>query len=150
MKDFFNYGDVYETFLNLFKETVESYGMDYGSWESETEDYAYMTAMETLESMKKYVHRKDTSMCGNFCNIREDWEITPEFIGSEVKPWGKFDDVIKSIDDETISDEDLKKFQTWAFDWFFRAFGTYGLTYNFGSFISDLEYEREREMQDAA
>ena len=74
MKDFLNYDDVYETFLNLFKETVENYGMDYGSWESETEDYAATSAMETLESMKKYVHRKDTKMCGNFCNIREDWE----------------------------------------------------------------------------
>ena len=150
MKDFLNYDDVYETFLNLFKETIENYGMDYGSWESETEDYAASSAFETLDSMKRYVHRKDTSMSGNFCNIREDWEDTPEFIGSEVKPWGKFDDVIKSIDDETISDEDLKKFQTWAFDWFFRAFGTFGLTYNFGNFISDLEYEREREKQDAA
>ena len=150
MKDFLNYDDVYETFLNLFKETVENYGMDYGSWESETEDYAATSAMETLESMKKYVHRKDTKMCGNFCNIREDWEYCPEFIGSEIQPWGKFDDVIKSIDDETISDEDLKKFQTWAFDWYFRAFGTWGLTYNFGEWISELEYEREQEEKDAA
>ena len=150
MKDFLNYDNVYETFLNLFKETVESYGMDYGSWESETEDYAATSAMETLESIKKYVHRKDTKMCGNFCNIREDWEYCPEFIGSEIQPWGKFDDVIKSIDDETISDEDLKKFQTWAFDWYFRAFGTWGLTYNFGEWISELEYEREQEEKDAA
>lgn len=150
MKDFLNYDDVYETFLNLFKETVENYGMDYDSWESETEDYAATFAMETLESMKNYVHRKDTRMGGNLCNIREDWEYCPEFIGSEVKPWGKFDDVIKSIDDETISDEDLKKFQTWAFDWYFRAFGTFGLTYNFGNWISELEYEREQEEKDAA
>ena len=89
-------------------------------------------------------------MDGNFCNIREDWECCPEFIGSEVKPWGKFDDVIKSIDDETISDKDLKKFQTWAFDWYFRAFGTFGLTYNFGEWISEMEYERKQEEQNAA
>jgi len=44
----------------------------------------------------------------------------------------------------------LKKFQTWAFDWYFRAFGTWGLTYNFGNWISELEYEREQEEKDAA
>lgn len=150
MKDFLNYDNVFETFLNLFKETVENYGIDYGSLESETEEYAHMTTIETLDSMKRYVHQKNTRMDGNFCNIREDWECCPEFIGSEVKPWGKFDDVIKSIDDETISDEDLKKFQTWAFDWYFRAFGTFGLTYNFGEWISEMEYEREQEEQNAA
>lgn len=147
-KDFLNYDDVFETFLNLFKDQIEDYGMDYGLWEDVTEEYAHDSAIETMESMKRYVHQKDTRMSGNFCNIREDWEYCPEFIDSEVKPWGCFDDVIKSIDDGTISDEDLKKFQTWAFDWFFRAFGTFGLTYNFGEWIYQLEYERE--MEDAA
>lgn len=149
-KEFLNIENVYETFLNLFKDTVENFGYDYGAYESETEEYAWCMAEITVDDMRKYVHRKNTRMDGNFCNIREDWEITPDFIGSEVKPWGKFDDVVKSIDDGTISDDDLEKFQTWAFDWFFRAFGTYGLTYNFGEFISVIEYEREHEKEYAA
>ena len=150
MKDFLNYDNVYETFLNLFKDVIKDYGLDYGSFESETERYAECVAKKTLESMKKYVHMRDTKMIGNFCNIREDWESTINFVGSEVKPWGNFDDVVKSIDDETISDEDLKKFQTWALDWFFTAFGTFGLKYNFGNFISEIEYEREQEEKEAA
>ena len=145
MKDFLNYDNVYETFLNLFKDVIKDYGLDYGSFENETEEYADCVARKTLESMKKYVHMRDTRMNGNFCNIREDWETTYDFVVSEVKPWGNFDDVVKSIDDETISDEDLKKFQTWALDWFFTAFGTFGLKYNFGNFISEIEYEREQE-----
>ena len=143
MKDFLNFENVHETFKNLFEEVVDNYGYDQGEFENIVEDRAFDSAMETLESMKKYVHQKDTRMIGNFCNIREEWEETYEFIGSEVKPWGKFDDVIKSIDDETISDEDLDKFQTWAFDWFFRAFGTWGLKYNFGELISEIAYENE-------
>lgn len=145
MKDFLNYDNVYETFLNLFKDVIKDYELDYGSFECATEAYAENTADKTLESMKKYVHMKDTRMNGNFCNIREDWESNINFVVSEVKPWGNFDDVVKSIDDETISDEDLKKFQTWALDWFFTAFGTFGLKYNFGNFISEIEYEREQE-----
>lgn len=149
-KEFLNFENVYETFLNLFKDELKSWGDDYEQYECETEEYALCMAESTVDDMRKYVHRKNTRMDGNFCNIREDWEITPGFIGSEVKPWGKFDDVVKSIEDGTISDEDLEKFQTWAFDWFFRAFGTYGLTYNFGEFISNIEYEREHEKECAA
>ena len=145
MKDFLNFDNVRETFMNLFEEVVDDYGYDYGTFENIVDDYSFDSALSTLESMKKYVHQKDTRMIGNLCNIREDWEYTYDFIGSEVKPWGKFDDVIKSIDDETISDEDLQKFQTWAFDWYFRAFGTFGLTYNFGNLISEIAYEMELE-----
>ena len=144
-KDFLNYEDVYETFLNLYKDVINDFGMDYGSWEDVAEDYASLTAGETLDSMKRYCHQESTRMSGNLCNIREDWEDTPGFIGSEIEPWGKFDDVVKSIDDGTISDEDLQKFQTWALDWFFTAFGTFGLKYNFGDYISEMEYEREQE-----
>ena len=150
MKDFLNYDDVFETFLNLCKDKLKSFGIDYGKYENVSEEYAHDSAIETLSDMKKYVHKKDTRMIGNFCNIREDWEYCHEFIGSEIQPWGKFDDVIKSIDDETISDEDLKKFQTWALDWYFRAFGTFGFTYNFGDYISELEYEEEMEKENAA
>ena len=150
MKDFLNYDNVYETFLNLFKDVIKDYELDYGTFENETEEYADCVARGTLKSMKKYVHMRDTRISGNFCNIREDWESTFDFVKSEVKPWGNFDDVVKSIDDETISDEDLKKFQTWALDWFFTAFGTFRLQYNFGNFISEVEYEREQEEKEAA
>lgn len=144
-KEILNRENVYETFYNLFKEVVEDYGYDLSLFEDYVEEYTIRSTENTLESMKKYCHKKDTRMSGNFCNIREDWEYTYDFIGSEVKPWGKFDDVIKSIDDGTISDEDLEKFQTWVFDWYFRAFGTWGLKYNFGEFIGEIAYEFERE-----
>ena len=148
MKDFINYDSMLEVCMNLFTEVVEEFGYDKDSWDEEITVYADICAQDAVDSMRKYVHRKDTRMCGNFCNIREDWEYCPEFIGSEVKPWGRFDDVIKSIDDETISDEDLAKFQTWTMDWYFTAFGTFGLKYNFGEMISEKAYEME--MEDAA
>lgn len=144
-KEFLNFDDVNECFANLFYDVVKDYGYDEGIYESFVEEEAHFAALHTLESMKKYCHQSDTRMIGNFCNIREDWEITYEFIGSEVKPWGKFDDVIKSIDDDTISDEDLKKFQTWALDWYFRAFGTWGLKYNFGETLTNFAEELEKE-----
>ena len=142
MKDFINYDDMYERIKNIYIDALNE--DEVSKYEDVIEYHAEYAAQNAVESMRKYVHRKDTRMDGNFCNIREDWEDTPEFIGSEVQPWGKFDDTVKSMDDDTISDEDCKKVQTWCMDWYFRAFGTWGLKYNFQSYISELEYEEER------
>ena len=132
-----------QTLLNLYKECLGE--EDAQKYESTIEEFANINAQTIVEDMNRYVHRKSTKIDGNFCNISEDWEYCPDFIGSEVKPWGKFSDVVKSIDDETISDEDLAKFQQWAKDWFFRAFGTWGLCYNLQTLISEMEWEEEHE-----
>ena len=149
-KDFMNRDNVYDGFLSLFKEVTKNYGYDIYEYESFIEEYTFRLTEKTLYDMKQYCHRKDTKMCGNFCNIREDWEETQGFIDTEIKPWGKFDDVVKSIDEETISDEDLEKFQEWALDWYYTAFGTFGLKYNFGDFLMMCVEELEKENEDAA
>lgn len=141
MKQFLDFEVVEETLRNLYTNCID----DADTYEDIIEEFAYHNAEQICDDMRTYVHRKDTRMTGNFCNIREDWEETPDFIGSEVKPWGKFDEVVKSIDEDTISEEDLKKFQQWALDWFFRAFGTFNICYNFQTLVSDLEYEKEHE-----
>ena len=143
MKDFLNYDSMYECIKNIYIDALDE--DEASKYEDEIECHAEISAQDAVEIMRKYVHRKDTRMDGNFCNIREDWEDTPEFIGSEVQPWGKFDDMVKSLDDETISDEDLKKVQQWCMDWYFRAFGTFGLKYNFQTFIAEIEYEEQEE-----
>ena len=139
MKDFINYEDMYECIKNIYTDALNE--EDAIKYEDEIDCHAEHAAQDAVDSMRKYVHLKDTHIDSNLCNIRQDWEYRPEFIGSEVQPWGKFDDMVKSMDDETISDEDLKKVQQWCMDWFFRAFGTWGLEYNFQSYISELEYE---------
>lgn len=139
MKEFLNYDKLYSNITGLLKEVAKSYDTDYSD---ECESYADELARRTVDDMKIYVHKKDTKIVGNFCDIRYDWEH-PGFIPSEIEPWGSFTDVVKSIDDNTITDEELTKFQQWASDWFFYAFGTYNLRYNFGSYLSELEYEKE-------
>ena len=143
--EFLNRDQLIETLCGIFEEVIESYGADEYEWMCE--EYAHLNADIILGDMAKYVHLKDTSMCGNFANIREDWDLIPTFVKSEVQPWGRFDDVVASIDNGTISDEDLAKFQTWALDWFFTAFGTWRLKYNFGVSVSEMMYEDEREME---
>lgn len=132
--------------LAILKGTLSDFGLDGDEYYSELADEeARRLALSFSESMEKYCHMADTRMIGNFANIREDWDRIPGFVKSDVKPWGRFDDIVRSIDDRTIGAEDLEKFQQWANDWFFTAFGTWAICYNFGSLVSELEYEKERE-----
>lgn len=144
MKDFLNKDKVYDELFGMFQDRL---GEEFYKWESMIEDYTIITAESMCNDMRKYCHMKDTSMSGNFCDIRRNWD-TRTLIKSDVFPWGNFSDVVRSIDDDTISDEDLEKFQTWALDWFFTAFGTWGLFCNFDTFISELEYEEEKEREE--
>lgn len=143
VKEFLNYEQMESFLKNLYTKAVEEMDCDASRFEDEIDCCVEIAAESFLIDMDTYVHKSDTSMWGNFANIREDWNDIPDFVTSDVKPWGRFDDVIESIDKGTISEGDLKKFQTWCFDWFLTAFGTYNLKYNFQSHISDLIYEEE-------
>jgi len=142
--EFLNKDNVYESVLNVCKDALAD---DYQQWESIAEDFAYFRAESIVDDMRKYVHLKNTRMIGNFANIREDWDYIKDFVRSEVEPFGKFDDVIESIDNATISEEDLAKFQEWCLDWYYTAFGTFGIKYEIQSIVADMEYE-EAENED--
>ena len=146
MKDFLNFDDVHESILGIYNSVIEDFGYEHREdFYDLAEERATFSAIGTLDSMRRYVHMKNTHINGNFCDIRDDWNH-PGFVKSEINPWGDFDAVIASIDDETISDEELEKFQTWALDWFFTAFGTFGFSYNFGTTLNERIYEEELEI----
>lgn len=142
--NFINEDNFFEAFKGLYNDELVSCGYNPQQYEDYVDEYAWNTTLSTAASFRKYVHMADTHMVGNFCNIRQDWECCPEFIGSEVQPWGMFDDVVKSIDDGTISDDNLARFQTWAMDWYFTAFGTYNLKYNFITCFGEMIYQEEQ------
>ena len=129
---FLNEQKHYDTLFEIFMGEVKNceYPDDY-EWFAE--EYAEQLTERHIEQMDKYVHKSDTKIWGNFCNIREDWNY-PGFVHSTVEPWG-----------------DLSKFQQWCEDWFYTAFGTYNLKYNFGTDLGEVIYsderEREREQQ---
>lgn len=148
---FLNEQKHYETLLSIFMDVLKN-SDDPTEYEWFAEQEAESLAASHVKDMAEYVHMSDTKILGNFANIREDWDYIPDFVKSEVKPWGRFDDVVKSIDDKTISEEDLAKFQEWCQDWFFTAFGTRNLEYNFATDLGELAYydECEREMLELA
>lgn len=130
-KEFIRYKDVHEKLTEVlmdFQELAKQYIED--------------TTKAIVNDFDKYVHG-DTNIPGCLRDIRVNWNI-------EHGDYMSFDNIIKHIDSyynhinngtkltpeqKTDYESHLKLFQDYAFDWFFSTFGTYGLKYNFISFI---------------
>ena len=149
--EFMNTAAHIEALSDLMKQALADMGKELDDhYEELIEEWSTQLGFDHERSMRKYCHQGSTRLEGNFCNIREDWDY-PGFVESEVEPWGSFDDIVRSIDDKTISAEDLAKFHQWVEDWFFTAYGTFGIRYNFQEAISEDDYDRALEMElDAA
>ena len=101
------------------------------------EEFAPMTAESTQKSMYDYVASGKYSMPGNFKQIDLDWDHDHE--GGI-----KFSDLKKKLLAGT-QDKDTEEFSHWGIDWFFDAFGTFGLEYNFKDALNDTVYDDMRE-----
>lgn len=151
MKDFLNYDSMYECIKCIYEDAIDNPQ----EHEEYIEEFAAENARRFVSDMRKYVHQNDTEIVGNFNNIRNDWDYIKESFlvakdenseAVEIKPFGKFDDMVKGMDDGTLTDEQIWMVQQWCEEWFFETFGTWGLKYNFQNFICELEYEEEMEV----
>jgi len=124
------------------REAVESWDETAGDYVRYMKDCAddYMDEYvdgiieETIKSFDTYVHRDDTSMVGNFCDIRYDYER--EHKGQSFRA------LIEKID-ANMGGEDVDEFREWSVGWYFTAFGTYNLKYNWAQFMEDVSGDCE-------
>lgn len=92
------------------------------------------------DDMYKYVNSGDYAIPGNFERINWSWD-------EDHKDGIKFNELRNKLLDG-IDDADTNEFSTWAIDWFFKAFGTFGITYKFRDTVNDIAYEYEHEDDD--
>ena len=104
------------------------------------DDYVEMIVEDAIESFNKLVHKDDTSMSGNFKDIRYDWEG----FHNELPHGCTLREVVEMID-AGEDNEFTKEFKDWAVDWYFEAFGTYNLTYKWTEFMEEATYDEEDE-----
>lgn len=104
------------------------------------DEYVEGIVDDTIDSFNTLVHRADTSMWGNFADIKYDWEgFHKEYPhGSSLK------EIVEMIDSGE-DNEFTKEFKDWAVDWYFKAFGTYNLKYNWANFMEEAAYDEEDE-----
>jgi hypothetical protein len=79
-------------------------------------------------------------MSGNFKDIKYDWEG----FHNELPHGCTLREVVEMID-AGEENEVTKEFKDWTVDWYFEAFGTYNLKYNWTEFISELAYNDDEE-----
>lgn len=124
------------------------YELAWQIWDDCGYDYAGELYEKLQQQMYKYVSGTDYKMSGNFANIAWDWD-------RDHKDGISFYDLRKKLLDG-VNDADTDEFSTWAIDWFFHAFGTYNMCYNFATDLGEEaatleqedEEERERENSD--
>ena len=92
------------------------------------------------DSMFKYVRNDDYAIPGNFERINWSWD-------EDHKGGIKFSELRKKLL-AGIDDADTQEFSTWGIDWFFKAFGTHGLCYNYENLLDDIAADYEREDAD--
>lgn len=152
MKEYINLDREAEVLYEIYKEKVDDYLSDPDLteagryyletyWDSEQiMDYAMEVASTLNENMKDYLNQKDHHMAGNFMNIDYDYPRFRECKPAEER--GIVADMIKRLNDGDTSkqsDED----RDYLTDWLMDAFGTFGLSYNFGSVLSEGIYAEE-------
>lgn len=145
VKEFIKYDSLLEILQELlrpvYKEALAH------QLEKDAENWIVNTAISIVNDFDKYVHG-DTHIPGCLMDIRVNWNMDH----NEPANSDSFKKAIENIDlyyerledgtfdncDDTIKEDHetrLKVFQEYALNWFFEAFGTYGLEYNFTNFI---------------
>ena len=133
-----------ERFRKEIKEVLdeETKSWEPGYMQDFAEDYIdeYVEGVvdDAINSFNELVHRADTSMWGNFKNIKYNWEG----YHNELPHGCTLKEVVGMID-AGEDNETTREFKDWAVDWYFEAFGTHNLKYNWTNFMEEATYEDE-------
>ena len=145
---FIDIDGLFETINKVYQKEgrnlIECYE-DFGGIEDYCEECAMSCASRTAEDFKIYCNKRDTSIWGNFNNVKYDYERDHD--GTTFK------DILAKLN-ASIDDAETREFKTWAVKWFLDTVGTYNLAYNFSndltSFFWDeiLEFEARKDAEE--
>lgn len=106
-----------------------------------SDDYLEERAWEMVHGinrdMKKYLHSTDHKLMGNFNNIDYDY---PLHIHGEVQYDHPLVNAMIARLDAGEQSEQAQADRNWLVEWFFETFGTWAISYNFESEISEALY----------
>lgn len=98
--------------------------------------------LEANREMKKYLHLPDQHMDGNFANLYNDYprHVTGVFWASDYDGDDYFDlypQMVARLDAAEDS-EQANKDRAYLEEWYFKAFGTYNIQYNFSNELEEI------------
>ena len=110
---------------------------------------AWQFTFKANREMKKYLHLPDQHMDGNFANLHRDYpeHITGTRWISDYEGDDYFDlypQMVARLDAAEDS-EQANEDRAYLEEWYFKAFGTFGIAYNFSNDLAEIVYSLEQE-----
>ena len=137
LENFDDADDMEEYIADVFEKNIQSL-----AWEF---------TIEANREMKKYLHLPDQHMNGNFANLSIDYPKhrtgtfwLSEYDGPVAEYFNLYPQMVARLDaaeDSEQADEDREYLE----EWFFYAFGTYNIKYNFSNELEEIHYMLEEE-----
>lgn len=114
---------------------------------------AFRFALYANKEMKKYLHKDSQHMDGNFANLYEDYpkHVTGVRWASDYEGDDYYDfypQMVARLDSAEDS-EQASKDRAYLEEWYFKAFGTYNIKYNFSDELEEVHSMMEEDYEEA-
>lgn len=114
---------------------------------------AWQFTFKANREMKKYLHKDSQHMDGNFANLYEDYpkHITGVWWASDYDGDDYYDlypQMVARLDAAEDS-EQADKDRAYLEEWYFKAFGTYNILYNFSNELEEIHSMMKEDYEEA-
>ena len=147
-----------KTIENLYRECLNNYdnAEDMEEYIADVfgkniQSMAWEFTLEANREMKNYLHRKSQHMDGNFADLSMDYPKhrtgtfwVSEYDGPVAEYFSLYPDMVARLDAAEDS-EQADKDREYLEEWYFYAFGTFGIKYNFSNELEEIHYMMEEE-----
>lgn len=139
LENFDDAEDMEEYIADLYGKNIQSMAWDF--------------TLEANREMKKYLHLDDQRMDGNFANLYNDYprHVTGTFWATDYDGddyYDLFPQMVARLDSAEDS-EQASKDRAYLEEWYFEAFGTYNIKYNFSNELEEIHSMMEEAYEEA-
>lgn len=114
---------------------------------------AWEFTLEANREMKKYLHLNDQRMDGNFANLYNDYprHVTGTFWATDYDGDDYYDlyPAMVARLDAAEDSEQANEDRAYLEEWYFKAFGTYNIKYNFSNELEEIHSMMEEAYEEA-
>ena len=158
--DYIGVASFAKTIEELYRECIENFD-DAEDMEEYIADccgkniqnIAWDFTLEANREMKKYLHLPDQHMNGNFANLYNDYprHVTGTFWATDYDGDDYYDlypQMVARLDSAEDS-EQANDDRAYLEEWYFKAFGTYNIQYNFSNELEEMHSMMEEDYEEA-
>lgn len=139
LENFDDADDLEEYIADLYGKNIQSMAWDF--------------TLEANREMKKYLHLPDQHMNGNFADLSMDYpkHVTGVWWASDYDGDDYYDLYPQMVArlDAAEGSEQASKDREYLEEWYFKAFGTYNIAYNFGNYLEEVHSMMEEDYEEA-